>query len=85
MPYILQYRRESLPNFEFERFESAGELNYVLTMAVQRYIKCCGGASYTAINEAIGALECAKMELYRRLAVPYEDKKIIQNGDVYVG
>ena len=28
-------------------------------------------------------LECAKLELYRRVAAPYEDEKIDQNGDVY--
>jgi hypothetical protein len=31
----------------------------------------------------IGALECAKLELYRRLASPYEDLKIADNGDIY--
>jgi hypothetical protein len=31
---------------------------------------------YHHINTAIGALECAKLELYRRVAAPYEDKAI---------
>ena len=31
----------------------------------------------------VGVLECAKLELYRRLAAPYEDLKIEDNGDVY--
>ena len=30
-----------------------------------------------------GALRCAQMEFYRRVAAPYEDKKIQENGDVY--
>lgn len=30
-----------------------------------------------------GALECCKLEFYRRVAVPYEDRKIKLNGDVY--
>jgi len=34
-------------------------------------------------GDAIGALECAKLELYRRVAAPYEDTKIAENGDVY--
>jgi hypothetical protein len=42
------------------------------------------GLSYKNINQAIGALECAKLELYRRVAAPYEDKKALINGDVYV-
>ena len=29
------------------------------------------------------ALECAKLELYRRLAAPYEDEKRKETGDVY--
>jgi hypothetical protein len=31
----------------------------------------------------IGVLECAKLELYRRVAAPYEDAKCEDNGDVY--
>lgn len=62
-----------------------GELNYVLTELALRYInlRSHSGPSYAAINDAIGALECAKLELYRRLAAPYEDLKIKENGDVY--
>ncbi len=32
--------------------------------------------------ELLGAVEGAKLELYRRLAAPYEDLKIRENGDV---
>jgi hypothetical protein len=31
----------------------------------------------------MGALEGAKMEMYRRVAAGYEDKAILRNGDVY--
>jgi len=31
----------------------------------------------------VGVLECAKLELYRRIAAPYEDEKIVETGDVY--
>jgi hypothetical protein len=60
----------------------AGELNFVFTAAINDFL-VLQGLSYSTINEAIGALECAKMELYRRIAVPYEDSKIAENGDVY--
>lgn len=30
-----------------------------------------------------GVVRCCQMELYRRVAVPYEEKKIVENGDVY--
>ena len=33
--------------------------------------------------EVLGVLECVKLELYRRVAAPYEDKKCQENGDVY--
>lgn len=32
----------------------------------------------------VGALESAKLELYRRKVSPYEDQKIEANGDVWV-
>ena len=41
------------------------------------------GVSYTSINAAIGVLECAKLELYRKVASLYEDKKERANGGVY--
>jgi hypothetical protein len=41
------------------------------------------GKNYKHINEIIGVLECAKQEFYRRVAAPYEDTKIQENGDVY--
>jgi hypothetical protein len=63
--------------------ESAGELNYLFTKLIQEYIDERGGLSYAIINEVVGVLECAKLELYRRLAAPYEDEKRELNGDVY--
>ncbi len=58
-----------------------GDLNYILTQATLEFLgeKPC----YASYNMVIGALECAKLELYRRMAAPYEDKKIEENGDVY--
>ena len=61
---------------------NAGELNYLLTQIIKRYYSDNGGR-YQQINDIIGALEGAKLEFYRRVAAPYEDKKIEENGDVY--
>ena len=61
----------------------AGELNFALTTIVDKYLQSKGGLRYAHINEAVGALECAKLELYRRLAAPYEDQKMKEAGDVY--
>lgn len=90
MPYIPVDRKRHLVDYDSlgmsiktREILSAGELNYAITCLVIEYIAGKGKLSYGAINEAIGALECSKLELYRRLAVPYEDKKIKENGDVY--
>lgn len=80
MPYITEDARgaiqQGLPA------ETAGDLNYLLTILVKDYLDR-KGKNYQNINEVIGVLECAKLELYRRVASPYEDSKIEENGDVY--
>lgn len=62
--------------------ENPGQLNYSITMLVDYYLKS-KGESYQTYNDIVGALECCKIELYRRKIAPYEDKKIQENGDVY--
>lgn len=80
MPYIEQYLRQCLN--AGAKPTSAGTLNYVVTKAVVDFVKDAG-LSYDTINTVVGVLEAAKMEFYRRLAVPYEDEKRAINGDVY--
>jgi Domain of unknown function (DUF6899) len=58
--------------------EVDGELNYVVT----RMLKEVYPLRYFHINKAVGVLECIKLEYYRRVAAPYEDKKIQESGDV---
>lgn len=82
MPYISQDRRKDIDHGE--RPQNAGELNYAITKLVDAYLQDKGGIRYAHLNEVVGAMECAKLELYRRLAVPYEDLKIEEAGDVYV-
>jgi hypothetical protein len=58
----------------------AGDFNYVVTRlahAMFKYQPC-----YNQANAIVGALECAKQEFYRRVVAPYEEHKIIENGDV---
>lgn len=57
-----------------------GTLNYIITRLCHWWLG--DNPNYAKYNELIGVLECAKMELYRRKVAPYEDKKIIENGDV---
>lgn len=59
-----------------------GELNYLVCTLVKQYV-ASHGDSYATFNAAMGALECAQLEIYRRLITPYEDKKIQLNGDVF--
>lgn len=83
MPYIEEGIRYFLdPTEDANDASTPGELNFQLTRLVDRYIVHYG-KSYAVIAEAISALECAKLELYRRIAAPYEDDKIKENGDVY--
>lgn len=85
MPYIHtadRLRLDATICFVEQEVESAGELNYVITNIVGKYAN--RQLNYNAINEVIGVLECAKLEMYRRLAAPYEDTKIAANGDVSV-
>jgi hypothetical protein len=81
MPYIDSAARARLHGGA--RPATAGELNYAITRVVDQYLIDKGGVRYAHLNEVVGALECAKMELYRRLAAPYEDEKIREAGDVY--
>lgn len=91
MPYIPQEKRDSLDpvidqlhevlvrleaDDENNNFE--GNLNYAIT----RLLRMCYDTSYRDINDAIGMLECVKLEHYRTVAAPYEDQKKFENGDV---
>ena len=87
MPYILQGDRPKYDNLingivkilqerPIENID--GDLNYIVT----RIIKEVYPLRYFHINRAMGVLECIQHEFYRRVAAPYEDTKIQQNGDV---
>jgi hypothetical protein len=85
MPYIKQEDRNRFNAFtrsidELE-IKSPGELNYLITVLTHRYLNM-KPESYQMYNDAIGALEGAKLELYRRHVAAYEDEKIRENGDV---
>jgi len=78
MPYIMKEDRSRAKTAP----ESPGELNFAITAILDSYLSF-HGLKYITINDAIGVLECAKLELYRRLAAPYEEIKRAQNGEVY--
>lgn len=85
MPYVSQAARQYLDKkFPVGLGESmtAGELNYVINRLLIAYVRPSNERTYERINAAIGVLECTKMEFYRRIAVPYEQLKLQENGDL---
>ena len=56
-----------------------GEINYSFTRILT---KSMGEVSYSKIAMVTGVLENVKQEFYRRIAAAYEEKKIVQNGDI---
>lgn len=81
MPYIKQEQRDEIHKQHYMFPRNAGELNFVISRLIDWYVPI--NKNYDKINEVIGVLECAKLELYRRIAAPYEDRKCQENGDVY--
>lgn len=90
MPYIHQDNRtkydQAIDEIVAELPESsnmalAGDVNFVISSIIKRYLAAMP-ESYTTMNAMVGALECSKLELYRRTMVPYEDRKIHENGDI---
>lgn len=86
MPYIKTEEREHLAKYEFpwvgQQITTPGQLNYAITTLCLGYFST-GEKSYQDIATITGVLENVKQEMYRRVATPYEDSKILINGDVY--
>ena len=87
MPYIKKEKRElfwrdsAISTLIQDVADCGGDLNYLFTCLINEFIHK-KGMSYATVNEVVGALECCKLELYRRKIAPYEDLKIKENGDV---
>jgi hypothetical protein len=81
MPYINSEHAQRLA-WGNEVPDNAGDMNYMITKLCDEYLQR-KGLKYEHINAIVGALECAKLEMYRRLAAPYENQKCLENGDVY--
>ena len=88
MPYIVKQNRKIFDGqmkalLRTVKSVSSGELNYIITRIVLARLANTLIPSYEDYNSVIGALECAKLELYRRRLSLLEDRKAIENGDVY--
>jgi len=88
MPYIPQDERTELDELAGDLVTNLrngnfrGKLNYFISSVAEGLIQA-NGVSYSFLNDFIGVLECVKLELYRRVATPYEEKKMEENGDVF--
>lgn len=78
MPYLPAERRM----MAFVDPETPGDLNYALTITCLDFLSNTEGR-YADYATVVGALECAKLEFYRRAVAVYEDECIERNGDVY--
>lgn len=85
MPYIKQKDRTKFEQIvealKFASPQTPGELNYLFSMIAAGYV-ASKGLNYQNVNDVVGALEGAKLEIYRRIASPYEDRAIKRNGDL---
>jgi len=88
MPYIKKEQKKKYKDIllllktNTDIISNPGELNYLVTKILQIYL-IKNKLSYKTLNEIIGAIECSKIEFYRREIVKYENKKIKENGDCY--
>lgn len=97
MPYIVKQKRDEVDTqlgYLIDAVVDAsgkdvlvlpGILNYCITRMIKatyRMVTEKVKLSYADHNSVIGVLECAKQEFYRRNTAPYEDEKVIENGDV---
>lgn len=90
MPYITKELRtleldnaiSQVINEVYDENLNPGIVNYAISTLLGKLLYQ-QGVSYKNINQLIGVLECVKLELYRRIATPYENKMIEKNGDVF--
>lgn len=80
MPYIDRGRRQALE--DGSPIATPGELQYAFALHIKDYWEM-NEQNYQTINDILGALNGANLEFYHRVVRPYEDQKIISNGDVY--
>ena len=84
MPYIAPSKRIALdPAIEElnSSIGSEGELTYAVCCLTLAFIKR-KGIRYANMAAALGAVGLAIHEIRRRLVDGYEDRKIVENGDL---
>lgn len=95
MPYIKEDKRHQLDStidelhrvlvnmkLDDETTNTEGSINYTITRLLMLVYGDKDTTRYSQVNDAIGVLECCKLELYRQVAAPYEEQKKFENGAV---
>jgi hypothetical protein len=90
MPYIKQANRKTvdpedgLPAIG-EQCDGPGELNYAFCRLITGYLSLNVGGrpGYAEWNEVKGVLVCLQEVIAHRFLNPYEDQKMLENGDVF--
>jgi len=75
MPRLIEFLRKATKNGK----ENNGVVVYVIYKILQVVY---GEGRFEEKSNALKVLESAKLEYYRRILAPYEDKKIGEHGDV---
>jgi len=87
MPYIPQSDRGNYNGYiraisimlkKIDKNIQKGHLNYIIT----KLLLDTNPQNYSDFNDLIGVLECAKLEMYGHKIRPYEDIKIMENGEI---
>lgn len=86
MPYI---KEEAKDRIELPYVSSTGELTYVIDRIGEDLAwKFCGydfaKLTYDDLCRVKGAMSNAVDEFYRRVIAPFEDGKVLVNGDIFV-
>lgn len=79
MPYIDPFSRTLIDDGHPP--EDVGQLTYAITRLCRHYLSFKQGR-FRDLADVVAALECAKLEFYRRTTAPYEDRKLAENGDL---
>ena len=76
MPYLKPKQRSK------SSLKDVGDLNFRIHELIEIYLSGKDAIKYEEYNSVIGVLESVKLEFYRRAVSPYEDAKLVENGDI---
>ena len=89
MPYVKRTDRALMkPQIDYlllflnEKGYNPGWINYIITTIIYYWWKS-SAQNYATLALICGTLDNVKDEFYRRVASPYEDRKIEEHGDVF--